>query len=276
MAQKDATYTMGRTEEETQRLIDQSKLYETNTQRLLEDAGIQPGMKILDVGSGAGDVAMLAARLVGPTGSVIGIDQNPEVLKTAKQRASESDIENVEFIEGDLRENELPYDFDGAIGRLILMYTADPAETIAAVAKHVRKDGFIGFQEMDFSQLNYYANYSESDLYKKVIGWMLEVFEQSGAHLNAGLNLHEHFLNAGLTAPSCWAYTPIGGPANWPGYEYGAQTFRSLIPLFEEYKITTAEELDIDTWAKRMVDEVTATGKPMALGTHVSGWTRIN
>ncbi len=275
MAEKDANYTMGRTDEETKRLIDQSKLYETNTQRLFEDAGIQPGMKILDVGSGAGDVAMLAARLVGPSGSVVGIDQNPEVLKTARQRASEAGLENVEFVEGDLRENDLSDDFDGAVGRLVLVYTADPAEAIASVAKHVKKGGFVGFEEIDFHQFNYYTENSDSELITKIVGWLLEAFEKSGAHLNPGLKLHEHFLNAGLPAPACWAYTPIGGSEKWPGYEYGAQTYRSLLPLFEEYEIATAEELDVNTLAKRMSEEVAKTGKPIALGPHVSGWTRI-
>jgi ubiquinone/menaquinone biosynthesis C-methylase UbiE len=46
------------------------------TERLLRSAGIEPGMRVLDIGCGAGDVSMLAAELVGSTGSVVGIDRN--------------------------------------------------------------------------------------------------------------------------------------------------------------------------------------------------------
>ena len=74
-------YLMGRSEAETRRLMAQHRLYGRFTRRLLEDAGIGEGMKVLDVGSGAGDVALLSAELVGPTGSVVGVDQDPEVLE---------------------------------------------------------------------------------------------------------------------------------------------------------------------------------------------------
>src|SRR6266536_2833590 len=57
-------YAMGRSVGETGRLITQGGLYGDNTRRLFEQAGIGPGMKVLDVGSGAGDVALLAADLV--------------------------------------------------------------------------------------------------------------------------------------------------------------------------------------------------------------------
>ena len=79
-------YLMGRSEAETRRLIAQHQLYARFTRRLLEDAGIAEGMKVLDVGSGAGDVALLAAELVGPTGMVLGVDQDPGVLETASAR----------------------------------------------------------------------------------------------------------------------------------------------------------------------------------------------
>ena len=73
----DDTYAMGRTEAEEQRLQRQAALYAPATRRLFEAAGIGPGMKVLDLGSGAGDVALLAAELVGPTGHVVGVDMNP-------------------------------------------------------------------------------------------------------------------------------------------------------------------------------------------------------
>src|SRR4028118_618134 len=84
---KDPTYLMGRGEAETRRLISQSKLYGRFTRRLLEDAGVEKGMKVLDIGTGAGDLALMAAEMVGPTGSVVGVDQDPQVLKVASARA---------------------------------------------------------------------------------------------------------------------------------------------------------------------------------------------
>ena len=67
-AKSDPRYLMGRSDEETERLIQQSQLYEILTRRFFTDAGIGRGMRVLDVGSGAGDVAMAAAELVGAEG----------------------------------------------------------------------------------------------------------------------------------------------------------------------------------------------------------------
>ena len=97
MADNERTYTMGRSKEETERLIQQSGLYEDITGRLLRDAGLFTGMKVLDIGSGAGDVAMAAAELVGSEGEVVGVDMNPEILETARARAQAAGLANVQF-----------------------------------------------------------------------------------------------------------------------------------------------------------------------------------
>ena len=86
----DRAYTMGRSKEETERLIQQSGLYEDITRRLLADAGLFTGMKVLDLGSGAGDVAFAAAELVGSEGEVLGVDMNSEILETARARGGGS------------------------------------------------------------------------------------------------------------------------------------------------------------------------------------------
>ena len=60
------SYALGRSDAETRRLILQHQLYGPFTRQFLTAAGITAGMKVLDVGSGAGDVALLLADLVGP------------------------------------------------------------------------------------------------------------------------------------------------------------------------------------------------------------------
>jgi ubiquinone/menaquinone biosynthesis C-methylase UbiE len=117
----ERTYAMGRSVGETRRLITAGALYEDNTRRLFEQAGIGLGMKVLDVGSGAGDVGLLTAELVGPTGSVVGVDTNPAVLNVGRERALDSGLANVRFVEGDAETVELPNDFDAVVGRAVLI-----------------------------------------------------------------------------------------------------------------------------------------------------------
>src|SRR5437016_5059168 len=92
------TYVLGRSEAETQRLMRASRMMDLPLHHLFEDAGITAGMRVLDIGSGAGDVAITAAEVVGPGGSVMGVDMNPAILETAHRRVSELGLANVSFI----------------------------------------------------------------------------------------------------------------------------------------------------------------------------------
>jgi SAM-dependent methyltransferase len=73
---KATDYAMGSTDRERQRLMRQGEVLREPLAAAFRAAGIGPGMRVLDIGSGAGDVALLAAELVGPTGSVVGLDRD--------------------------------------------------------------------------------------------------------------------------------------------------------------------------------------------------------
>src|SRR5215211_5695773 len=91
-------YALGHTNEELERLISQARFFGELTEHFLALAGIQPGMHVLDVGCGAGDVSSLAARIVGPTGSVLGIDRSDESVALAASRATAGGLRNVRFV----------------------------------------------------------------------------------------------------------------------------------------------------------------------------------
>jgi len=92
-----AGYALGRSDHEMQHLQERALLWNPSTRRMFENAGIAKGMHILDVGSGAGDVALLVAEMVGPQGGVLGIDVDPVVLEIARARASAAGYRNVMF-----------------------------------------------------------------------------------------------------------------------------------------------------------------------------------
>src|SRR5437870_1033975 len=92
------SYPNGHSEQETQRLMAQARRLDLPLRRLFEDAGISSGMRVLDIGCGAGDVALTAAALVGPSGAVVGLDMNPAILETARRRAREAGLSNAAFV----------------------------------------------------------------------------------------------------------------------------------------------------------------------------------
>src|SRR6516165_3902084 len=93
-------YALGYSEHEQRRMVLQSSFYRELTERLLRHAGIQPGMSVLDIGCGVGDVSLVAAALVGPGGSVLGIDRTAASIETARRRAA--GLPNVAFESSDL------------------------------------------------------------------------------------------------------------------------------------------------------------------------------
>jgi SAM-dependent methyltransferase len=99
---------------------------------MMELAHVAPGRRVLDVATGIGEPAMTAARRVGPGGSVVAIDQAPQMLAVARERMQEAGIHTVEFIEGDAEAVPLPPDsFDAVVCRWGLNFFNDPVGTLA-------------------------------------------------------------------------------------------------------------------------------------------------
>src|SRR6266566_2124092 len=99
-----ADYALGYTDAEHERLIWQAARVAPITERLFREAGIGLGQRVLDIGSGVGDVAMLAARLVGPSGEVVGIERDPKSIAKARARVTEAGLHNVSFTQSDVSE----------------------------------------------------------------------------------------------------------------------------------------------------------------------------
>jgi ubiquinone/menaquinone biosynthesis C-methylase UbiE len=275
----DPMYVLGRSQRETERLQRQGQLLEPFTRLLFEAAGITTGMRVLDVGCGAGDVAFLVAKLVGPAGSVIGVDKNPLILETARLRACAAGLSNVTFVAGDIRDVILDQDFDAAVGRCILMYMADQAVALRAIARHLRPGGILAFEEADFSLTkSIMANDAAVPLSKQWIFWVFEVFCHTGFPLQISMSLPEAFRQADLLHPQMYMDAPAGLGADWAGYEYLAESLRSLLPLLVQFGITTEEEVAIDTFAERLRTEVVTQSSvvfgPVMIGTwaHKTSW----
>jgi len=91
----DSPYVLGAASAEHDRLIRQAAIWNPFTERLFRDAGIGTGQRVLDIGSGVGDVAPLVARLVGPSAEVVGVERDPATIATARSRVAEAGLSNV-------------------------------------------------------------------------------------------------------------------------------------------------------------------------------------
>ena len=167
------------------------------TERLLVDAGVGAGMRVLDVGCGMGDVSLLVARLVGEQGQVLGVDRDPRPLVVARKRASELNLSRVAFAESDLSALSPEHgEFDCAVGRRVLMYQPDPVDAIRRLADALRPGGLVVFQEHD--SLMGPASRMPLPLHERVHGWMWRTIEREGANIHMGFDLASVLEQAGL------------------------------------------------------------------------------
>ncbi len=276
----DTSYVFGHSEEEIRRLMRQSRLGNPCTRRFLEQAGISAGMKVLDVGSGPGDVALLLADRVGPGGAVVGVEIDPATLDIARARARVAGYENVSFVAGDINSVELDDDFDAIVGRLILIHLREPAATLRTLVRHLRPGGLMAFQDVDFTPPG--VSIPPSRLCEQFDTWIKEAFRYGRLEMQMGLKLYHLFLEAGLPAPctSSEAAFVIGTrESNQAELElviaWAVNVVHLLLPLILKSGIATAEEVAIDTLAERLRAEWATQQMVWRFGGDlVSAWTR--
>jgi SAM-dependent methyltransferase len=266
------SYALGRSEAETRRLIVQHQLYGPFTRQFLTAAGVTAGMKVLDVGSGAGDVALLLAELVGPQGQVVGVDTNAAILDTGRARVEAAGWTTVRFLAGDALALELDGDFDAVVGRWVLQYTPDPAALLRRARDWLRPGGIVAFQEIDLSVPP--RAYPSGPLHDQVVRWTTPPPGAPGPDPEMGLKLFMTYLAAGLPAPQLRRDAPMGGGPGWPGYAYVAATLRSLLPFLERAGPVRADEVDLDTLEDRLRAEVVDQDGVQLLPAIVGAWAR--
>jgi SAM-dependent methyltransferase len=118
---------------------------------IFAEAVIRPGMRVLDLGCGAGDATFVAADLMGPGGSVVGMDHSPEALARARLRAGQRRLAQVQFIEGDMHDSAPDGPFDAIVERAALWRDPDPAEVLRRQATVLRPVGLVVAMEPDAS-----------------------------------------------------------------------------------------------------------------------------
>jgi SAM-dependent methyltransferase len=228
-------------------------------------------MRVLDVGCGSGDVAFLAADLVGLSGEVLGVDRERRAVDWANARAHSQGTRNVNFVEGDPAEMEFDQKFDAIVGRLVMMYYPDPVDTIRKLMRHVRPEGLIVFQEMDMANAR---SLPVAALFERSMTWIKQTLSATGARTRLGLELYPVFLAAGLPGPSMRVDALIGGGPQCPAYEIVADVVQSLLPVMEKLKIASAAEVETSTLAQRMRDEVVALKGVVVSAGFIGAWSR--
>ncbi|MDR1315952.1 MAG: methyltransferase domain-containing protein, partial [Spirochaetales bacterium] len=162
-----------------------NKLRDEFTERLLIDGGIEKGMRVLDAGCGSGDVSIMAAELMGNSGEVIGCDISENAITIAGNAVKEKHIPIVKFIQADI--SGLPDSigsFDAIIGRRVLMYQSDAAQSIHSLLPYLAAKGKMIFQESDCMLSSFHA--CSMPLHTKVQAWIWDTVAKEGGNIHIG------------------------------------------------------------------------------------------
>ena len=266
----DAHYLLGRTDREYERLIAQARWINGYTEQTFREAGIQTGMRVLDVGCGVGDVSLLLAKLVGSSGKVVGIDQDAGALSRARQRVESAGFETVSFVQGDFRTHDLSGSFDAAVGRYVLMYQANPVSAVRSLLARLHSGAVIAFQELDMSRVPICR--PRIPLFENCFRWGRLANRKSRVHVGMGLDLYRTFVACGMPETKLRMDTIIGAGPDFSGYEILAESMRSILPVIEKFGIASAQDVGIDTLAQRLRDAAVKTNATVIWSPIISAW----
>ncbi len=248
MNSEGSAYVLGHTKDELARLASQAEIFKEPTKEVLSRSGVREGMRVLDIGCGVGDVAMIAAELVGPTGSVHAIDQSDAPLNIAQARALAAGHDWITFEQADVNGLQRSEAYDAIVGRFILMHLPDPVAALRNLIPNLVEGGAMAFLEMDISSA---ATTPDMELFDQCLDWIVRLYRRAGAEPNMGSKLYSTFRAVGLAPElngSC--HVEAGPSTNVP--DYLTETIRAIMPSLESLGITDGAEVEIDTLSERL------------------------
>ena len=257
MSSLSSGYVMGHNDRERRRLALQAAILKPLTEGFFLRAGLAPRMNVLDLGCGIGDVALIAANLVGREGHVTAIDMDGAALDTARARAAQAQLSHISFEQAKVEEHHAQEPYDAVVGRHILIHTPDPLAVLRQAAAQVRPGGIVAFQEYDLSR--HFPHTPPKPLLDKVYQMNIDFFTRA-THADIGVRLFQMFNDVGLKGVESRAEIILDGGPDCLFYEWFAEGTRSILPKMEALGIATPGELDVDTLAERLKQEALSVG----------------
>jgi ubiquinone/menaquinone biosynthesis C-methylase UbiE len=253
----------------------QAKILRPYTEKYFRSAGVAPRMRVLDLGSGMGDVALLAGDIVGPGGRVVGLDRDGAALENARRRAAEQGCSSwVSFATTTLEAFEHSEEmFDAVVGRYILLYQPDPAATIRQLLPYLKPGGIVVFHELDFPDPT--PSDPPCKLFDEVYALVGAAFEKAGAPPRYGRRMATAFTGAGLPFPTIVCDGIVGGGRASYLYRWVTNTLMSVVPRLESLGLALPEGVVADyDLHQRIEDAVIAAGSQVMAPTQYGAWCR--
>lgn len=264
-------YVLGSHNSEIERLQKQAVMLAEPTALLFKRGGIRPGMRVLDLGSGPGDVAFLVADIVGRDGSVVGVEQDSAQIAVAIQRRDQLGLGNVDFRLADARAFTDEEPFDAAVCRLLLVHLPDAADLVAHQMGNLRPGGVFVAVDYDMGGAR---TLPDVELYSCIRDWFRAGFEYAGADPFVGMRLPLLFSQAGYRDVGSLGLQSFWPPDNRQAAGYIVGVLLAMKDAVVGAGAATEEEMGLDTLEKRLGDALAAANAVYTAPTVVGGWGR--
>ncbi len=171
-----------------------SRAMRSGTLAVLNHAGLAPGLDVLDLGCGSGDITVEIARIVGPTGQVVGIDMDNRVLAHARS-ASDACGLSVQWRQGRVEDLDKEGSFDIAYSRFLLSHLLDPADALQRMRRAVRPLGRVVVEDIDIAA---HAHWPPSTAFQRYIELYAAAGRARGVDPSIGPRLPALLIDAGI------------------------------------------------------------------------------
>jgi SAM-dependent methyltransferase len=175
-----------------------ARIRRPSTQAFLERAGLRAGMRCVDLGCGGGEGTFDIAAMIGPSGSVVGIDMDEVTVALGRKSAAERGITTVDFRVGSVNDWDESESYDFVYCRCLLQHLSRPVDVLARMWAAVTPGGVLAVEDTDFGGL---FCHPANDGYAFFQQMITRVVAHNGGDSTIGLRLYRFFLDLGARDP---------------------------------------------------------------------------
>jgi len=232
-------YPLGTDPLELERLRFQHEVWGPVTSAFFDRLGVKPGMRVLDLGCGPGFVSLDLAQRVGPTGSVVALDEAKHWTEWLALKAKERGFANVKTITARIQDADLPAaSFDLVFSRWVFSFLSDPSAVTKTLVRSLKPGGLLAIEDYNHEGVSLFP---ESEGFRAVVRATRALYKTSGGDQFVMGRIPAIFAAAGLETVEIHPNVMCGGPESGV-FRWGDVFFPRFSAVYEQKGLMTADE----------------------------------
>ena len=257
-------YPLGTDPLELERLRFQHEVWGPVTNAFFERLGVEPGMRVLDLGCGPGYVSVELAKRVGPSGEVVALDEAKHWTEWLALKAKERGLANVRTVTARIQEADLPASsFDVIFSRWVFSFLSDPSAVATMLARSLKPGGLLAIEDYNHEGVSIFP---ESDGFRAAVRATRALYKTSGGDQFVMGKIPAIFAAAGLETVEVHPNVLCGGPESG-AFRWADSFFPRYSAVYEQKGLMTPAERNqfLAEWEARKQNPLTMFYSPMVV-----------